>query len=331
MAEAKVADHVSDSSEESACEENWTLYCNRPEWKDVKPIELDEGPFPVVAIAYSERFKDVYNYFRAVIQSNEISERAFRLTTDAVELNPANYTVWQYRRILLKALGKDLHKELSYVRQIIEDHPKNYQVWHHRKVLVEWIGDPSLELRLTEIILSQDAKNYHAWQHRQWVLETYKLFEKELDFVEGLLEDDVRNNSAWTQRFYVVKQTTGFTENIINRELKYTIDSLKKLCDNESAWNYLRGVLAHYPDGLNGHSIVEELCQHFELHNNRIPFFTAFLVDRMEELMTKDKSKCKELLPKATELLQTLAMETDPIRREYWCFLSRHFNSKFNI
>ncbi len=96
-------------------------------------------------------------------------------------------------------------------------------------------------MRLTEIILSQDAKNYHAWQHRQWVLDTFKLFEQEMEFVERLLEEDVRNNSAWNQRYFIVKKTTGFTEEVINRELKFTVGTIKKVSANESAWNYLRG------------------------------------------------------------------------------------------
>ena len=112
---------------------------------------------------------------------------------------------------------------------------------HHRRVLVEWSGDPSNELRLTEIVLAQDAKNYHAWQHRQWVLDTFKLFDNEIEFVERLLEDDIRNNSAWNQRYFVVKQTEGFTEDVITRELVFTVKSIKIIVNNESAWNYLRG------------------------------------------------------------------------------------------
>nr|CAG4641817.1 EOG090X08PK [Eurycercus lamellatus] len=326
MAEAELSSDSDDYSEQ----ESWIFYKNRPEWSDVHPIELDEGPFPVVAIAYSDRFKDVFNYFRAVTQSNEVSERAFQLTTDALNLNPANYTVWQFRRILIKGLSKDLKDELLFVRRIIEDHPKNYQVWHHRRVLVEWLGDASNELRLTEIVLAQDAKNYHAWQHRQWVLDTFKLFDNELVFVEHLLEEDIRNNSAWNQRYFVVKQTTGFTEDIINRELNFTVERIKKVCCNESAWNFLRGILSHHSTGLNGHPVVEELCQYLESQNSRVPFYLAFLVDRMEESMKTNASSSKELLPKADQLLQSLATETDPIRREYWLFLSRYLNSEFS-
>ena len=81
---------------------------------------------------------DVYNYFRAIYASGEISERALALTEDAIDLNPANYTVWHQRRVIIKGLRdkqkviKDeqniLKQELSYIRDVIESNAKNYQV-----------------------------------------------------------------------------------------------------------------------------------------------------------------------------------------------------------
>lgn len=67
------------------------------------------------------------------------------------------------------------------------------------------------------------------------------LFDGELNYVDQLLDDDIRNNSAWNQRYFVINNTTGFTEDVLKREIKYTLDKINKAKENESAWNYLRG------------------------------------------------------------------------------------------
>ncbi|KYN39435.1 Protein farnesyltransferase/geranylgeranyltransferase type-1 subunit alpha [Trachymyrmex septentrionalis] len=220
---------------------SWILYKDRVEWNDVTPIPQDDGPHPVVSIAYSEKFKDAYDYFRAILKSNEKSERALALTETCIWLNPANYTVWQYRREILKTLAKNLYEEVKYTDRMIKYNSKNYQVWHHRKVIVEWLQDPSEELAFMETVLCKDAKNYHAWQHRQWCIQTFNLYDKELEYVEQLLNDDVRNNSAWNQRYFVISNTTKFEQEVIDREVDFTLEKIELEKGNESAWNYLRG------------------------------------------------------------------------------------------
>ena len=121
---------MSDSTSDTEHEEftGSISYSRHPDWADVKPIPQDEGPSPVVKIAYTDRFSETFDYVRACMHANEMSERALALTADACEQNPANYTVWCYRRQILKHLGSDLDEELRFIGEMIKRNPKNYQV-----------------------------------------------------------------------------------------------------------------------------------------------------------------------------------------------------------
>lgn len=68
------------------------------------------------------------------------------------------------------------------------------------------------------------------------------LFENELQYIDKLIAADLRNNSAWNQRYFVLTHT-GFTAEVLNREINYVMSRIRIVKSNESTWNFLRGLL----------------------------------------------------------------------------------------
>ena len=284
-------------------------------------------------IAYTDEFVDVFNYFRAVLKANEISERALELSESAALLNPANYTVWFYRRLLIRELNEDLRDELSFITEVINENPKNYQVWQHRKCIVDAIGDASDELEFTRSILKKDSKNYHAWQYRQYIIKQYNMWNGELDYINELLKTDVKNNSAWNQRYFYFNNTADLSTdvNLIRKEIAFCQEKINLIVDNESVWNYVRGLFKQ-----NSQCIDEfaKFCLQLNStlkEDEKSPLLLAFLVYYYEEKMNASNKKQaeQEYFKNAMQLIDDLSIKHDVIRKKYWNFIKAKWNQKY--
>ena len=321
------------------------------QFSDLTPIPQDDGPRPVVPIAYDSSFRQIMDIFRAVLDCDELSSRALELTSEVIDLNAANYTAWHFRRRCLHALGSDLAAELKYVANIAGDNPKNYQIWYHRRSISEKLkGSEKGELAYTAEVLSEDSKNYHAWSHRQAVVKNLALlhtsaWDDEMVFVESMLTDDVRNNSAWNQRWFVIhgrcnmngngngngngnneSGTTGETkqegdvhttipsildDQVIRTELEYAFLAITKAPKNQSPWSYIEGLMRG-----------KEYSKYPMVRENLLKLETEGVKDSPPMLAcwinVYQSSSDTEELVKARAICQDLELRLDTVRAKYW-------------
>lgn len=270
--------------------------------------------------------------------SEEYSPRCLRLTEHVISMNPAHYTVWLYRFKILKTLSLPIPSEISWLNEVALSNLKNYQIWHHRQLLMDYYypsvdGTPEAkklarsEAEFVSRILEEDTKNYHVWSYRQYLVETMGLFTpSELGATQNMIEDDVRNNSAWSHRFFLVfsdptQSTPGAlpTEHdpevpseVIDRELNYAKEKIQLAPQNQSSWNYLRGVLAKGGRPLES---LQEFAEQFvtELGKENEKVTSSHGLDYLADVYAAKGDKANAEL-----CLRRLAEKWDAVREGYW-------------
>ncbi|KAL3428301.1 farnesyltransferase alpha subunit ram2 [Phlyctema vagabunda] len=311
-----------------------------PVWADVIPIPQEDGEGALAQIAYTDEYAEAMGYLRAVMASEEHSSRVLDLTEHIISMNAAHYTVWLYRASTIFALSLSVKNELKWLNDVALENQKNYQIWHHRQLLIDHLYDSmsssksdleklgQSELEFMTLMFAEDSKNYHVWSYRQYLVKKLGLFASspEMESVENLLQEDVRNNSAWSHRFFLVFSNPAYctpsskaTEpdpaipaDIIDRELNFAQAATFEAPQNQSPWNYLRGVLRKADRKL---STVESFALQFVAlpdqgeEDVKSSHALDLLADIWQEKGEKDK---------ADRALRLLGDTYDRIRKNYW-------------
>jgi len=277
-------------------------------------------------------------YLRAVMAAKEHSLRVLALTEDIISMNAAHYTVWLYRASTIFALDYSVDKELDWVNEVALDNEKNYQIWHHRQILVNHLyssisSDPAALQKLAEselsfmtLMFNADSKNYHVWSYRQYLVRKLNLFnDAEIKSTESLLRADVRNNSAWSHRFFVVFSNPSYTtpdspatahdpavpDSIVDREIDLSKAATFEAPQNQSPWNYLRGVLRK-----GGRDLATQECfagEFVKIDGAEEDVKSSHALDFLADVWSE-----KGEVEKADKALQLLGDKYDPIRKNYW-------------
>lgn len=272
--------------------------------------------------------------------AEELSPRCLRLTEHVISMNPAHYTVWLYRFKIIRTLNLPIPEEIAWLNEVSLANLKNYQIWHHRQLIMDYYY-PQMdsadakklarsEAEFVSRILEEDTKNYHVWSYRQYLVELMGLFApSELGATQNMIEDDVRNNSAWSHRFFLVfsdpTQSTPDSlptahdpevpSDVIDRELNYAREKILLAPQNQSPWNYLRGVLAKGARPLDGLSDFAEQFVEGLGEGEGEKVRSSHALDYLADVYVAKGEK-----EKAELCLRRLAEKWDPVREGYWSY-----------
>ena len=162
------------------------------------------------------------------------------MTSKLLKVNPEYYTIWNYRRLILR---HQFHSRKA--RDLNDDGHPNYEA------LANLISD---DLAFLIPLLRKFPKCYWIWSYRLWLLqeatrllpaaEARDFWQQELALVGKMLNLDSRNFHGWGYRRTVTQalesdtfQSKGLNTNLTKPEFEYTTKMINSNLSNFSAWH----------------------------------------------------------------------------------------------
>lgn len=128
---------------------------------------------------------------------------------------------------------------------------------------------------------------------------------------------------------FVLKHT-GLTPEVIQGEIHYAMNRIRLVKNNESSWNFLRGLLEQENFTTSDFPDVEAFTEELYNAGNRSPHLLSFLVDMyiektMHVYKTNSYDDPEAYSRKVYELCDMLANHYDTIRYKYWKYIQQKF------
>ncbi|KAL8827627.1 MAG: hypothetical protein Q9170_006939 [Blastenia crenularia] len=189
-----------------------------------------------------QNYKDLVDDVNTEMLEKNFTKDIFNMTSKLLEMNPEYYTVWNYRRLLLRSF---------FTQTTFSAKTDNPNDLSDIAIIQQYIID---DLAFLMPILRKFPKCYWIWNYRIWLLDeasrllpsatAYDIWQKELALVGKMLSLDSRNFHGWGYRRKVVGEletlsvkTNSPTASMTEREFDYTTKMIESNLSNFSAWH----------------------------------------------------------------------------------------------
>lgn len=289
-------------------------------------------------------------------ETRTLFEQELDWLNDIAQRNQKNYQIWQHRQGIVLGLAAAAAGD---ARLSAEEAAAFAEKEKGRNSKLQALIRK--EQAFIERMFELDAKNYHVWSYRQWLVRGFGLLPAvpsdsdgkveddgetttttttdfdELAFTDRMLRADVRNNSAWCHRWFILNASPSSgsanfqtSPSLRGSEMQYVQAAIRRAPQNQSAWNYLRGLVREAGILSPNNATVEAAAERQELRAFIEEFaglgegdgvVSSFALDLGAEVWgfdEGDKGAEGEARTKALKALELLETTYDPLRARYW-------------